>query len=142
MILHSFTHVPQIHFTQKYQRFHYNNVILDFWCGAELNPHLFGFEIKEFSYRPAFVFIALINMSATAKQYDIYGTVFLPMALFQIISAFYAIDALMFESGLITMFDIIGKLGVCDSIQPMVLLSPIIDSFFFALQITRQRRSK
>jgi delta14-sterol reductase len=89
---------------------HYpNNPIMNFWVGTELNPHFFGLEIKLFAYRPAFVLLTLINVSCLAVQYEKFGTISIPMIMFQLISLWYAIDCFLFENALVFMFDIIEE---------------------------------
>jgi delta14-sterol reductase len=85
------------------------NFIMNFWVGSELNPHIFGFELKLFAYRPGFILLTLLNISNIAVQYEKYGKISLPMLVFQIISFWYAVDAFWFEKGLIFMFDIIEE---------------------------------
>ena len=95
---------------KEQQNYVYNgNPIMNFWVGTELNPHLFGFEIKLFGYRPAFVLITLINLSTLAAQYERYSACSTPMLLFQAISLWYSIDCFWFENGLVFMFDIIEE---------------------------------
>ena len=85
------------------------NIPMNFWCGVELNPHFFGFEIKEFSYRPAFLMMSVLNLSYAFEQYRLYGALSTNLVTFQAISFFYTIDAFVFEYGLIYMFDIIEE---------------------------------
>ncbi|EFC39093.1 ERG4/ERG24 ergosterol biosynthesis protein family protein [Naegleria gruberi] len=85
------------------------NIIMNFWCGVELNPHIFGFEIKQFSYRPAFLMIGILNLSFAFEQFRLYQTLSQNFITFQIISFLYLIDCFVFEEGLIFMFDIIEE---------------------------------
>nr|CAG4713488.1 unnamed protein product [Naegleria fowleri] len=85
------------------------NIIMNFWCGVELNPHFFGFEIKEFSYRPAFAMMSVLNLSYLFEQIRLYGYPSPNLVTFQAISFFYTIDAFVFEYGMIYMFDIIEE---------------------------------
>ena len=96
---------------QKEQNFLYPrwNIVMNFWCGVELNPHFFGFEIKEFSYRPAFAMMGVLNLSYMFEQFRLYGAVSPNLATFQAINFFYLVDAFVFEYGLIYMFDIIEE---------------------------------
>ncbi|KAG2379072.1 hypothetical protein C9374_007710 [Naegleria lovaniensis] len=82
---------------------------MNFWCGVELNPHFFGFEIKEFSYRPAFAMMSVLNLSYLFEQIRLYGFASPNLMTFQAISFFYTIDAFVFEYGMIYMFDIIEE---------------------------------
>jgi len=91
------------------QNYHSSNPVENFWIGIELNPHILGFEVKCWSYRPGFILMSLINLSVLAKQYELYHTISTPMAMFQAISLFYVVDAFYFETGLVYMFDIIEE---------------------------------
>ncbi|KAL9644401.1 hypothetical protein ABK040_013630 [Willaertia magna] len=85
------------------------NFIKNYWCGVELNPHIYGFEIKLFSYRPAFILLSMINISFIFEQYSLYQTLSLNLVTFEFISFWYIIDAFVFEYGLVFMFDIIEE---------------------------------
>jgi protein-S-isoprenylcysteine O-methyltransferase Ste14 len=109
-ILSAILYVRAIFFIPKADRDYVStNPIVNFWCGVELNPHFFGFEIKFWSYRPGFILMSLINVSVMAKQYEIYGKFSTPMLMFQAISLFYVVDAFYFEGGMCYMFDIIEE---------------------------------
>ncbi|KAL0477923.1 delta(14)-sterol reductase [Acrasis kona] len=96
--------IPKV--DQNYQS---DNFLVNFWCGVELNPHVLGFEVKCWSYRPGFILMSLINISVLAKQLELYHSVSTPMIMFQAISLFYVVDAFYFETGLVYMFDIIEE---------------------------------
>lgn len=86
-----------------------DNVLINYWCGVELNPHVFGINVKFFSYRPAFVLQALINVSAAAKQYEEYGFISPAMLLFFGINFGYMFDYFYLENCIVTTWDIIEE---------------------------------
>lgn len=88
---------------------HSNNPIMNFWYGIELNPFILGFEIKYFSYRPAFILEHLIILSGLYKQYTLHGTISNAMIMYQLITLLYLLDCWWFEEGVILMFDIIEE---------------------------------
>lgn len=88
---------------------HYKEWYMKYWCGSELNPHIFGFEMKFFWYRPGFITWCFLNISFLAEQIHLYGTPSVPMLLYQFISFFYIIDAFWYEYGMTFMFDIIEE---------------------------------
>jgi Delta14-sterol reductase len=59
-----------------------NNAIYDFWLGTALNPRVGNFDFKLFcEARPGLIGWVAINLSLAAKQYQLHGTVTLPMIL-------------------------------------------------------------
>lgn len=88
---------------------HYEPWYMEFWCGKELNPHIFGFELKFFWYRPGFLLWSIFNISFWALQVEMHGRTSVPMLLYQFISYFYIVDAFWYEIGMAFMFDIIEE---------------------------------
>ena len=86
-----------------------NNFLMNWFTGVELNPFIFGFEIKTNSYRPAFILEHLIAISAMYEQYYSYNEISISMIVFQFIVFSYIFDCYYYEDGLILMFDIIEE---------------------------------
>jgi Delta14-sterol reductase len=59
-----------------------NNAVYDFWLGTALNPRIAGFDLKLFcEARPGLIAWVVLDLSLAAKQYQVHGTVTLPMML-------------------------------------------------------------
>eukprot|EP00761_Pharyngomonas_kirbyi_P004837 gb/GECH01004842.1/.p1 GENE.gb/GECH01004842.1/~~gb/GECH01004842.1/.p1 ORF type:complete len:392 (+),score=77.89 gb/GECH01004842.1/:1-1176(+) len=86
-----------------------DNILLNYWHGVQLNPHILGINVKFFSYRPAFVLQALINVSAAAKQYQEYGFLSPAMILFFAINFGYMFDYFYVENCIVSTWDIIEE---------------------------------
>lgn len=84
-------------------------VVEDFVMGAELNPFLFGVDLKFFSYRPSMTGWLLINLSFLAKQYELHGFVTGRMLLYQTLTAWYISDYFVHETKMVHTWDIIAE---------------------------------
>ncbi|KOX78838.1 Lamin-B receptor [Melipona quadrifasciata] len=88
-----------------------NSVIYNFWQGREINPRIGPVDFKISLFRTSMIAIILINLSIvmkTIEETETYSLEYLNMgvllgALLQII---YAIDALFFESTILTTFEV------------------------------------
>lgn len=85
------------------------NYLADFWLGIELNPRMFGLELKFVALRPAMIGWTLICFSFAAKQYELLGYITTRMWLYQIFAFTYSIDYLFFEEAMLSTFDIISE---------------------------------
>ena len=47
---------------------HHGSLLLDLWLGIDLNPRIFGVDLKTFAYRPPMLGYVLINISLAAQQ--------------------------------------------------------------------------
>lgn len=82
---------------------------MDFWAGVELNPRLFGLELKQFALRPAMIGWTLTNFSIAAAQYELHGTVSTRMLLYQAFAFGYSADYLFLEDAMLSTWDIISE---------------------------------
>lgn len=86
------------------------DIILDLWYGLELNPHIFGVDVKFFSEsRPQLIGWILVGISIAAKQYERHGELSHQMILFLIFTTIYAGDYFWFEICMTTTWDIIAE---------------------------------
>jgi Delta14-sterol reductase len=88
---------------------HSDNFLVNWVMGAELNPFIFGFEIKANSYRPGFILEHIFAVSACFQQYQQFNEISSPMLMYQLITFLYLFDCYYYEDGLILMFDIIEE---------------------------------
>jgi len=91
--------------------YHSNNFLMNWIYGIELNPFILGFEVKHFSYRPAFIIEHLIVLGAMSKQYVISesNSISISMVIYQVITLIYIGDCFFYEDGILLMFDIIEE---------------------------------
>eukprot|EP01080_Neovahlkampfia_damariscottae_P000168 gene168-4414_t len=123
-----------------------NNFFMNWFIGVELNPFIFGFEIKANSYRPAFILEHLFAVSALYEQYYKFNSISPSMMVFQFITFSYIFDCYYYEDGLILMYDIIEEnfgfmllmgdyfwMPICFSFQLLFLVdsSSIHSSYFY-----------
>lgn len=88
-----------------------NSVIYNFWQGREINPRIGPLDIKMNFFRTAMIAIILINLTIVTKaieEAESYSVEHLNIsvilaALLQII---YSMDALLFESAMLTTFEV------------------------------------
>ena len=80
-----------------------------FLMGRDLNPVLFGMDLKMFSYRPSLIGLALFNLSFAAVQYETHGELTLAMTLYQLFTFAYLFNYFQFEDGMIYTWDIVSE---------------------------------
>lgn len=80
-----------------------------FLMGSELNPTLFGVDLKMFSYRPSLIGLAVFNLSFAAVQYESTGRLTLAMGIYQAITFAYVFNYFQFEYGMVHTWDIIAE---------------------------------
>lgn len=83
--------------------------LADYFYGVELNPKLFGLDLKMFSYRPSLIGLGLINASFAAEQIRVHGELSPRMALYQIFYIVYLTNYFQFEYGMLHTWDIIAE---------------------------------
>jgi delta14-sterol reductase len=82
----------------------------DFWAGVELNPSMFGIDVKFASLKIALVGWILINMSFAAEQLRVNGGKLSDgMILYQFFSLVYSVDYYYNESAMLSTWDIISE---------------------------------
>lgn len=91
---------------------HTGNILYDWFIGRELNPRVtlpfFGeVDIKVFcELRPGLLGWLLLNLSFVAHQYKLYGYVSDSIILVTIFQGIYVLDALYFESSILSTIDV------------------------------------
>lgn len=79
----------------------------DYFMGTALNPRIASLDLKLFcEARPGMIFWMLMNLSIAAKQYELHGTVTVPMLLVVGFQSFYLIDYFIHEEAVLTTWDI------------------------------------
>src|SRR5204862_5184686 len=83
------------------------NGFYDYFIGTELNPRIGDFDLKLFcEARPGLILWVLINFSFAAKQYQLHGTVTIPMILVCAFHFLYIADYYYHEEAILTTWDI------------------------------------
>lgn len=83
--------------------------IEDFVMGAELNPFLFGFDLKFLSYRPSMAGWLIINLSFLCRQYNELNYITGRMLLYQLTTMWYIWDYFVHEPKILNTWDIIAE---------------------------------
>jgi Delta14-sterol reductase len=86
-----------------------HGVLHDFWFGAELNPELWGVDLKMFAYLPSLMGLWVLNLSFGAAQWDALGHLTLRMALYQSFFTVYIFNYFQFEYGMLHTWDVIAE---------------------------------
>ena len=81
----------------------------ELWYGVELNPALWGVDIKMFSYRPSLMGLFALNASFAAVQYEQLGTLTTAMMLYQAFTFVYVLNYFQFEHGMLFTWDIVAE---------------------------------
>lgn len=81
----------------------------DFWFGPELNPELWGVDLKMFAYLPSLMALWVINLSFAAVQYEALGHLTTRMALYQSFFTVYIFNYFQFEYGMLHTWDVIAE---------------------------------
>lgn len=81
----------------------------DWFYGVDLNPQMFGVDLKLFSYRPSLIGLGLLNVSFAAAQYQELGYVTTRMWVYQTFYFVYLCNYFQFEYGMIFTWDIIAE---------------------------------
>lgn len=81
----------------------------DWWMGVELNPSLFGLDLKLFALKPAMLGWLMLNLSCAAEQVRREGALSLGMAVYQVLAATYVLDYFWFEPMMLSTWDIIAE---------------------------------
>jgi delta14-sterol reductase len=86
-----------------------SDVVKGLFYGTEINPEVFGLDLKMFSYRPSLIGLGLLNVSFAFAQQQIYGHVTARMWLFQVFYFLYLANYFQFEYGMLYTWDIIAE---------------------------------
>ncbi len=86
-----------------------SNPLKEIWYGVELNPELFGVDLKMWAYRPSLIGLALINASFAVVQWERDGELSTAMILYQAFTAIYVFNYFQFEYGMLHTWDIVAE---------------------------------
>jgi Delta14-sterol reductase len=81
----------------------------DFWFGPELNPDLWGVDLKMFAYMPSLMGLWVLNLSFAAMQYRELGHLTTRMALYETFFTIYIFNYFQFEYGMLHTWDVIAE---------------------------------
>ncbi|MFJ8745986.1 DUF1295 domain-containing protein [Embleya sp. NPDC127516] len=79
------------------------------FLGTELNPRLWGVELKTFSYRPSLIALLVFNVSFAAAQKAEYGSLSARMILYQLLFFLYIASYFQYERLIVQMWDVIAE---------------------------------
>ena len=85
------------------------NTLRDMAMGNELNPELFGVDLKMFAYLPSLMGLWVINVSFGVAQYEALGHLTTRMWLYQIFYSLYIVNYYEFEYGMLHTWDVIAE---------------------------------
>lgn len=83
--------------------------LADLYYGVELNPSLFGVDLKLFSYRPSLIGLWLVNASFAVWQLEERGSISTAMWLYQAFTSIYVFNYFQFEHGMLFTWDIVSE---------------------------------
>jgi delta14-sterol reductase len=84
-------------------------LIKDLWFGAELNPTLFGVDLKVFAYQPSLIGLWLLNLAFAYAQHERTGALTPQMIGYQIFWWLYLTTHYWYERGVLSMWDVIAE---------------------------------
>jgi Delta14-sterol reductase len=84
-------------------------VLHDAFMGTEVNPELWGVDLKIFAYRPSLIGLELVNLSFAAAQYHELGYLTTRMWLYQAFFLAYIVNYFQFEYGMLYTWDVIAE---------------------------------
>lgn len=81
----------------------------DLWFGPELNPELWGADLKMFAYVPSLLALWILNLSFAAVQLEELGHLTTRMVLYQSFFTVYIANYFHFEYGMLHTWDVIAE---------------------------------
>jgi delta14-sterol reductase len=81
----------------------------DLFFGAELNPDLWGVDLKMFFYIPSLIGLLIVNLSFAAVQWEELGHLTTRMMLYQAFFTIYVFNYFQFEYGMLHTWDVIAE---------------------------------
>ncbi len=84
-------------------------ILTDLWMGAELNPTLFGVDLKMFAYHPSLIGLGLINVAFAFAQVERYGALSPEMLLYQAFTWSYLFTHYVAERFMLSTWDILAE---------------------------------
>jgi delta14-sterol reductase len=83
--------------------------VKDAWFGPELNPELWGVDLKMFAYVPSLLGLWVLNLSFAAAQWEALGHLTTRMWLYQTFFTIYIFNYFQFEYGMLHTWDVIAE---------------------------------
>ena len=84
-------------------------ILHDFWFGPELNPTLWGVDLKMFTYQPSLIGLSFINWSFLFLQLQESGYILPQMWMYQGFWWFYLFTHYILEEFMLTTWDIMAE---------------------------------
>lgn len=84
-------------------------LVKDLWMGVELNPELWGVDLKMFAYLPSLLGLWVLNLSFGVAQWEMLGHLTTRMWLYQAFFTAYIINYFEFEYGMLHTWDVIAE---------------------------------
>jgi len=81
----------------------------DYYYGVELNPRLWGVDIKMFSYVPSLAGLWILNASFGFTQLELHGAISQPMLLYLLFTCIYVFNYFQFETGMLYTWDVMSE---------------------------------
>jgi delta14-sterol reductase len=81
----------------------------DFWYGNEINPTLFGVDLKMFAYHPSLIGLALLVAAFAYRQVEVHGSVSPQMGLYALFWWGYLFTHYLKEEFMLSIYDIIEE---------------------------------
>jgi delta14-sterol reductase len=103
--LFSFAHTGALWLFRKNR----NAPLKDLWYGPDLNPELWGVDLKMFAYVPSLIGLWVLNASFAAAQWEQLGHVTTRMWLYQTFFTIYIFNYFQFEYGMLHTWDVIAE---------------------------------
>lgn len=84
-------------------------VVRELWMGVELNPEAVGVDLKTFAYQPSLIGLSLLNVAFAYVQVEQTGTLTPQMIAYQTFWWLYMTTHFVFETGILSMWDVIAE---------------------------------
>lgn len=80
-----------------------------FWYGIELNPQLFGVDLKTFAYQPSLIGLGVLNVAFAWAQFEQLGQLTPQMLAYQVFWWAYLFTHYWLEDNILSMWDVIAE---------------------------------
>ncbi len=81
----------------------------EMWFGRDLNPELWGVDLKMFAYVPSLLGLWVLNVSFAVAQWETLGHLTARMTLYQVFFTVYIFNYFQFEYGMLHTWDVIAE---------------------------------
>ncbi|EDM76522.1 c-24(28) sterol reductase, putative [Plesiocystis pacifica SIR-1] len=79
------------------------------WLGIELNPSLWGVDLKVFAYQPSLIGLGVLNVAFAVAQYEALGHLTPQMIAYQVFWWGYLFSHYWLEDNVLSMWDVIAE---------------------------------